>query len=317
MKIILLLLILVQIIASRNATTIWANIGTNGTLMNNFIGLNGDVYSITGGSTPNQVWRFNRFWSEWSYLTPGAASAIGVTSTQMYAISVNGKTIWVNNPEDDTWSSSPIRTITSPQPIATALISGGNQIYYISDYNGLVYRYENTPNNWTTLNVTIDSHPFTKYVASGDNFYGFHSSSGKVYTFIAGVWTDISPDFFLTVNIIGGEFGLIYAVDSYHNLLYHYSGIPHVWNITSLIVFGTEQYTCDSAGLFSIFDGYAPRDGIYRSITTDPLILWPQVAELAPTNSTLTVYDGSGILADQLIMANASIVDLCFLLLIA
>jgi len=277
----------------------WVNIGTAGITMNSFVGRLGDVYGISGSPTPNQIWRYNRIMASWDQMA-GAASAIGVTFTMMYAISVNGQTIWENNPIDDTaWTL--IQTLTSP--IATQLISGGNAIYYITDYMGLYYMYTGS-GTWSTINVAVGSPPtaYTKYVASGNSFAGLNGST--IWTWVSGTWTNINTVSGPTsafIDIVGGLPGTFFGVTSGY-LLYLWNG-SWVNQGSSWINSLSPQYVYDSTGEFGIvLTGSTPNKGVYRCGATNT---WSKVFTL-PSSATATIYNSSGFAADQPIASDSA-----------
>jgi len=291
----------------------WSNIGTNGILMQSFIGRIGDVYSVSGGLTPNQIWRYKGADSKWNQLS-GAAKSIGVTSEMVYAISNigNGQTIWENNPSEDSFNPIPILDTSKPHyppyPPAEQLISGGNQIYYIHDLHGLVYKYQNTPNDWNLLDLTLLSYsPYSKYVASGDHLIGLRET--KIYTFINDIWTNISGaegDTSSFIDIVGGDSGEFYGVSNSH-LLYVWGGSVGVWNpiigLQEINLF-SPQYISNPTGLLGFVFGTddPSKRGIYKHSENN----WNKIDASLPSKSPLALQNGSGYLALQPILADSS-----------
>jgi len=278
----------------------WTNIGTAGISMNSFVGRLGDVYGISTAPTANQIWRYNRVWAQWNQMA-GAGSAIGVTFTSMYAISVNGQSIWQNNPIDDsTWTL--IKTLTTP--VATQLISGGNSIYYITDYNGTVYIYLNTGTSWSTINVALSPvNAYTKYCASGDTFAGLNGST--IYTFVSGTWTNINTATGPTsifIDIIGGLPGEFFGVTSVY-LIYLWRGGSWISQDSSWIQGLSPQFVYDSTGEFGmVLTGTTANKGVYRCGASN---LWPKVNAL-PSSATATIYNSSGFAASQPIASDSA-----------
>jgi len=268
----------------------WINIEGGG--MSNYIGVQGDIYALAGTT----IWRYNRVWTLWVQLT-GAGKATGVNPTNVYVISTDGMTIWQGNPVDDSWTL--INTITIPALQAVSLISGGNQIYYTNYNLGTiqVWKYTGTPGSWTFISVPN----MVQYLASGDNFAGL-DSTGKVWTFISGTWTQIGTGF---ASLVGGMPGEFYGVTTSY-VLYLWRGGS--WNSTgSTWINGSNpRYVYDCTGLFGITSTINP--GTYRC---GQLQTWPQVT-VQPNPSGTVLYNGSGSLALQPILADA---NGCYILL--
>jgi len=298
----------------KQTVDLWHNIGgvpeRTGTLTN-FVGLSGDVYAILSGT--NSIYRFNRGFAEWYKLGAGVGIAIGVTTTKMYAISVNGNQVWEFNPADDKWGPKPIRQLYKI-PL-TELISGGNNIYAISNKLGKVWKYGLF--HWFTLNTPEMKKvgPYTKYVASGDEFVGLSSgasTAGKVYKYLCtNEWKDISGTK-VFIDIFGGLPGEFYGVTAKEFELFLYRGndwkpvleVQQEWQKIEF-QFGDPdaQYVYGPSGLFAIDTGII-QPGVYRHQKDGT---WPFVSKLPTSTASIQpiLYNGSGSLAFQPIMADS------------
>jgi len=297
----------------------WVNIGTTQIQLNSFIGRNRDVYALSIAPTPNQVWRYNELSvdSNWNMLSKTAKS-IGVTADKMYIISTNGQTIWENNPKDESWTQ--ILDIPAPAPPATQLISGGNQIYYIHDLNGFVFKYQNTQNFWNLLDLKIPLSltPYSKYVATGDSFVGLNETT--IYTFISGQWTSINgtDDTSSFIDIVGGNSGEFYGVSSTYNLYIWGGSLGWIPTGSQDFSIHSTQYVSDPLGLFGIVLASNALDRVIYKYHYSVLgkywqkldVTWPKTSQI----EQYKLYNDSGYVANQPILADSNASDRCYLL---